>query len=51
MKKNYMKPVMTVVPLRHRMTLLTGSQVRSMRSNLAEEEAIDYVGAGTEEAR
>lgn len=46
-----MKPAMTVVPLRHRMKLLTNSRVKSMRSNLAEEEAIDYVGAGTEEAR
>ena len=47
-----MKPVMTVVPLRHRMKLLTNSNpVKSMRSNLAEEEAIEYVGAGTEEAR
>lgn len=39
------------MPLRHRMKLLTGSQVRSMRSNLYGDEAIDYVGAGDGEAR
>ena len=46
-----MKPVMTVVPLHHRMKLLQGSQVRSMRSNLSYDEAIEYGGAGDEEAR
>ena len=32
-RKNYQKPTMTVVELRHRTQLLTGSGVKGMRSS------------------
>ena len=52
MKKNYMKPAMTVVPLHHRMKLLNNSgNFTSMRSNLSDDDAIEYGGKSYQDAR
>ena len=47
MKKNYQKPTMLVVKMQHRSQLLVGSKkmVTGYKSNLANEDAIEYAGS------
>ena len=50
MKKEYMKPELCVVELRHRTMMLSGSPVRSMSTNLDHDDVIeidDDTPAGT----
>lgn len=51
-KKAYMKPTMRVVLLQHRTMLLSGSPVRSVSTNMTDEDD-DFLwgGGGTEQAR
>ncbi len=51
MKKIYVKPQMKVVKMRHRTRLLTGSQFYSTKTNMSEDEDLDYVGGGSYQGR
>ena len=54
MKKDYFKPAMRVVEMKHRCNILAGSYEPtsySINSNLEGDDAFDYVGGGNGEGR
>ena len=51
MKKEYIQPKQRVVVLRHRTTLLAGSLVRSLRTNMDDDDEFIYEGGDYEDAR
>ena len=52
MKKEYIQPKQRVVVLRHRTTLLAGSFVRSLRTNMDnDDDEFIYEGGDYEDAR